>query len=288
MASMLNMCRFSKKFNINLNRNLIRMFTDFTNPDFNPDPFSSTKLHSETKDNLQNDDDNTSQNTLYPEHIPTSIFQKVLLSIGSAAMAIADPYRDDMVAVLGETTGYLALKNIHNKMLKDPEGQAILRDKPRINSQTIDLRFLQKLPDGTLGHAYFSFLSKNKVSPDTRQPVHFVDNVELAYVMQRYREVHDLIHAMLNMPINMMGEVVVKWIEGIQTGLPMCIAGGVFGPIRFTRSQRQKYLRTYLPWALECSYKAKFFMNVYYEQRWEQPLEDLYKELNILTPPTFK
>lgn len=222
---------------------------------------------------------------LYPEHIPTSLFQKVLLSIGSATMAIADPYRDDMVAVLGETTGYFALKQIHKKMLKDSEGQAILRDKPRINSQTIDLNYLRKLPEGTLGHAYIFFLNKNKVSPDTRQPVHFVDDVELAYVMQRYREIHDLVHAMLNMPTNMMGEVAVKWIEAIQTGLPMCIGGALFGPLRFNSSQRQKYLKTYLPWALECAFKTNLFMNIYYEKRWEQLLQDLYKELNIVNPP---
>lgn len=28
------------------------------------------------------------------------------------------------------------------------------------------------------------------------------------------------------------GEVAVKWVEGLQTGLPMCVGGAVFGPIR--------------------------------------------------------
>ncbi|KAJ8300998.1 hypothetical protein KUTeg_022517 [Tegillarca granosa] len=34
------------------------------------------------------------------------------------------------------------------------------------------------------------------------------------------------------MPPNMLGEVVVKWVEAIQTGLPMCALGAVFGPVR--------------------------------------------------------
>ncbi len=38
--------------------------------------------------------------------------------------------------------------------------------------------------------------------------VRFVDDVELAYVMQRYREVHDLVHTILDMPINMLGNIV--------------------------------------------------------------------------------
>jgi ubiquinone biosynthesis protein COQ4 len=36
--------------------------------------------------------------------------------------------------------------------------------------------------------------------------VQFIDDVNAAYVLQRYREVHDLIHAVLGMPTNMLGE----------------------------------------------------------------------------------
>lgn len=71
-----------------------------------------------------------------------------------------------------------------------------------------------------------------KVSPDERVMVQFVDDTELAYVMQRYREVHDILHAMLLMPTTMLGEVSVKWIEGLQTRLPMCVTGAIFGASR--------------------------------------------------------
>lgn len=49
-------------------------------------------------------------------------------------------------------------------------------------------------------------LDLQKVSPDTRMPPKFVDDEELAYVIQRYREVHDLMHTLLGMPTNMLGE----------------------------------------------------------------------------------
>ena len=35
------------------------------------------------------------------------------------------------------------------------------------------------------------------MTPDTRLAVRIVDDEELAYVMQRYREVHDLMHTVL-------------------------------------------------------------------------------------------
>jgi ubiquinone biosynthesis protein Coq4 len=34
------------------------------------------------------------------------------------------------------------------------------------------------------------------------------------------------------MPTDMVGEVMVKWVEGLQTGLPMCIGGAILGPLR--------------------------------------------------------
>lgn len=60
----------------------------------------------------------------------------------------------------------------------------------------------------------------------------FVDDPEMAYVMTRYRETHDLYHTVLTMPTNMLGEITVKWVEALQTGLPMCAAGAFFGPVR--------------------------------------------------------
>ena len=69
-------------------------------------------------------------------------------------------------------------------------------------------------------------------SPDARLPVHYVDDPDLVYVMLRYRQCHDLFHTVLGMKPNMLGECVVKVVEGIQLGLPMCVMGGVFGPVR--------------------------------------------------------
>ena len=53
---------------------------------------------------------------LYPHHIPTSVLQKLVLAGGSAAAALSDPWRDDMVAVNGEVTGGPALRYIHHKV----------------------------------------------------------------------------------------------------------------------------------------------------------------------------
>ncbi|XP_036118011.1 ubiquinone biosynthesis protein COQ4 homolog, mitochondrial [Molossus molossus] len=222
---------------------------------------------------------------LYPEHIPTSPLQKALLAAGSAGMALYNPYRHDMVAVLGETTGCRALKVLRDQMKRDPEGSQILQERPRISLATLDLGKLQSLPEGSLGREYLRFLDENRVSPDTRAPTRFVDDEELAYVIQRYREVHDMFHTLLGMPTNILGEIVVKWFEAVQTGLPMCILSALFGPVRLSAQHLQVLVSELVPWAVQNGRRAPCVLNLYYERRWEQPLTALREELGITEPP---
>ncbi|KAK2586468.1 hypothetical protein KPH14_010740 [Odynerus spinipes] len=165
-----------------------------------------------------------------------------------------------MIACLAETTSGDALVYCLNEMQRTAEGQRILKEKPRINSSTIDLSSLKNLPEGTLGKTYSDFLEVNKVTPDSRAPTRFVDDIELAYVMQRYREVHDISHAVLLMPTTMLGEVTVKWVEALQTRLPMCVGGAIFGAARLRPRQRQLYLNHHLQWAIKTGQNAKFLL----------------------------
>ena len=219
---------------------------------------------------------------LYPGHIPTSPLQKIILGAGSAVAALSDPWRADMVAVNGEVTGLPALQFMHSKMVTSKEGSRILSDCPRITSSV--LPDLHKLPSNTLGYQYAVFMERNKISPDTRDQVTFVDDPVLAYVMTRYRETHDLTHCILGMKTNMVGEVLVKWVEAIQFRLPMCVGGAIFGPLRFQPRQRQKY-EELLPWAVKTGQGASFLLNIYYEERWEQDMGQLRQEIGITLPP---
>lgn len=225
------------------------------------------------------------EGVLYDHHIPTSDLQKIILAGGSALTALSDPWRADMVAVNGEVTGLPALKHMLSRMQKSTEGQTVLAEKPRITSALIP--YLSSLPPSSLGNHYSTFLSKYSITPDSRAPVNFVDSPELAYVMTRYRETHDLTHCILDMPTNMVGEVAVKWVEALQFGLPMCIGGAIFGPLRFGAKQRNHY-RAILPWAVHTGKTAGFLLSIHYENRWEQDMADFKKEFNISTAPEFK
>lgn len=76
-----------------------------------------------------------------------------------------------MVAALGETTAGPALPRLRDRMLESAEGRQILKERPRVNSSTVDMKALSGLPEGTFGRAYITWLDRCGVTPDTREPV---------------------------------------------------------------------------------------------------------------------
>ena len=115
--------------------------------------------------------------------------------------------------------------------------------------------------------------------------MHYVDDPELAYVMQRYRECHDFYHCLLNMPVHVEAELAVKFFEFANLGLPMAGLAAAFGHLRLTHAKRERLFRDYVPWAVKCGSAAQSMVTVYWERRWEQNVEDMKREFGIWDPP---
>ncbi|EOD13588.1 coenzyme Q biosynthesis protein Coq4 [Emiliania huxleyi CCMP1516] len=185
----------------------------------------------------------------YSAHVPTTLLEKALIGSSSAVRALADPRQARLVGVVGETTGGAALHRLHRRMERHPVGRTVLQDRPLITSETLHAETLRAMPAGSFGAEYGAFLARHSFDPDERTAVHFVDDPELAYVMTRYRQVHDLWHVLYGLPPTFAGEVALKWLEAAQTGLPMCAAGALAGGVRLTAAQRRAVVRSVLPWA---------------------------------------
>lgn len=76
---------------------------------------------------------------------------------------------------------------------------------------------------------------------DGRAYVRFVDDPELAYVMQRHRELHDFWHVLFGLPPTVFGEIILKYVELTQTKLPVCALSGFVGPLRCTAGKGEAY-----------------------------------------------
>ena len=63
------------------------------------------------------------------------------------------------------------LPHLLDNMLEGEEGRRILKERPRINTSTVDMTALARLPENTFGHTYVTWLERCGVTPDTRDPV---------------------------------------------------------------------------------------------------------------------
>jgi len=140
---------------------------------------------------------------------------------------------------------------------------------------------LRKLPNSTFGNSYVRFMDLRGFSPDSRREVKLVDDPQLAYVMQRYREVHDFWHILAGMETTVLSEIGVKWFEFIQTGLPLCAFSATFGPLTLSWHERQVLITKIIPWAIRCGNNSTDLLNVWYENHFSQDLDDFRHTLKF-------
>lgn len=224
----------------------------------------------------------------YPGHVPLTSIERSALAIGSAVTSLLNPRRADMIAALGEATAQpFFITKLRNRMLASLTGRRILRDRPRITSQTMPLERLRKLSENSVGRTYASWLDREGVSPDTRDSVRYIDDEEEAYVMQRYRECHDFYHALTGLPIFVEGEIGLKAFEFANTGLPMT-ALSLAAIVKLKPQERQRMFNTYLPWAFSNGLSSADLINIYWEEELETNVDDLRARLGIEPPPDLR
>lgn len=225
----------------------------------------------------------------YPGHVPLYTFERALMFVGSAIGSYFHPERNENIVALGESTAIApVLRRLQRQMLSDPVGRQILKERPRITSTSLDLDYLRSLSDNTIGKTYINWLDREGVSPDTRVPVRYIDNEELAYIFQRYRECHDFYHAITGLPIIIEGEIAVKVLEFMNMGMPMPGLGALFAPLRLKPSQKERLYNIYYPWAIKSGLNSKPLINVYWEKILEKDINELRQELGIEQPPDLR
>lgn len=216
-----------------------------------------------------------------------SIFGRTALAAGAAVVALANPARADLIAVLGDVTSGPVLRRLRHRVGSTPEGRSMLDalHPARFPEHGgASLTALRNLPDGTLGREYARFMDVRKFSPESRHAVRFVDDPADAWVLQRYRDVHDLWHVLTGMPTTVLGELAQKWFEAAQTGLPVAVISAVFGPMRLPAEQQKLLVTELVPWAVATGRRAPDLLAIRYEDRLEQTVEALREEWSITVP----
>lgn len=213
--------------------------------------------------------------------------ERVGVALHSATTALADPTRADAVAALGEVTGHVALQSMHRRMQMDPVGSRILQERPLVDNASVDIEhFSATLAPNTFGHQYAAFMKGHGFDPDGRAAIKYIDDPDLAYIMLRYRQCHDFWHTLTGLPPTVLGELALKWLEVIQTGLPVAALSATVGSIPLSAEERTILNEVYLPWAVRVGQNAEYLLNVYYEEEFEADIDELRARLRIEKVPS--
>ena len=202
--------------------------------------------------------------------------------MGAALGALRQPGRADLVAALGETTGGPALRRMLARMRASAEGRRILADRPRVSMEAMARAW--ELPKHTFGGAYADFMGRRRFSPDDRPPPRFRDCPDEAFVAQRAREVHDFWHVLFGCPTTVLGELSLKALEFVQTGLPVG-ALSLAAAARLKAHQRRQLFAEQLPWALRAGRACPDLICIYYEEHMDEDLEALRSRWHIFRAP---
>ena len=208
---------------------------------------------------------------------PQRAFLLTYFGIGS----LLDPTRGDLVAGLGDITSERQLKKIHTLLNRTQYGRQLLIDKPIISEKSLDVNKLRELPNNTLGKLYINFMDEHGFSADERSKVRFINDPDVAYVMARYRQVHDFWHVLSGLPPSVLGEVALKWFEFKVTGLPVCVMSGLLGPIKLTNDEKHKLVTIYIPWAFRNQSRFEQLLAYRYEDNLDKDINEVRDELKI-------
>lgn len=170
------------------------------------------------------------------------------------------------------------LPRIAQRMADHPSGRQLLRERPAIDSRSVDLAWLRTLPEATLGGAYVRSLDRQGLDPDIFQPPPGLPE-DLTYVAQRVRQTHDLWHVLTGLETDIPGEVALQAFTHAQLGQKFSLAIVLFGLLFF--GLRYPRMWRMVARARKAGENAGFLLGTRWEDLWTRPLSQVREQLGI-------
>jgi ubiquinone biosynthesis protein COQ4 len=207
-----------------------------------------------------------------------NLFTRIWLGVRAGFALGRDPNDTSQVFRMVIAFDYDRLERMRARMETSETGRALLRERPAIDSKSVDFAALRALPKDTLGGGYARLLEKAKLDPDLFQPP-TVLGPELAYVSQRSRQTHDLWHVLTGLDTDVPGEIMLQaftWGQ-FQSRTSRWIA--VFGTLHYGFRYPQLW-RDIRGW-YTAGKRAEFLLAVPWEKLWNEPVAALRERFGI-------
>jgi ubiquinone biosynthesis protein COQ4 len=190
---------------------------------------------------------------------------------------MADSTRTAEIHRVEEITGRPAYRKLLASMRGTVDGERLLAERPELSSEHVDYDALRALPATTLGGAYARHLDGNGITADYQAAAtRHVEDPDLAYLMRRFRQTHDVWHALLGLGIAGHEEVVIHAFSFGQLRLPVSAMVVFFGTLKHIVFERRwGALRHSMKEAYDVGREAAPLMPVVWEDSWERPLAEV-------------
>jgi ubiquinone biosynthesis protein COQ4 len=198
--------------------------------------------------------------------------------VGQAIVRVlGDSTKTHEIHRVEEITGRPRFRALIAALQHTPEGRRLMAERPELSSDLVDYNYLRTLPEATLGGAYVRHLDRNGLSADYQAAAtRHVDDPDMAYLMRRFRQTHDVWHTLLGIGITGHEEVLVHSFSYGQLRLPVSALVIVFGTLKhFVLERRWGALRHSMREAYRTGKRAAPLMPVVWEDLWERPLEEI-------------
>ncbi len=184
---------------------------------------------------------------------------------------------------VGEMTGRPRYRQILAEMGEREDMKKLMRERPKISPESVDFDRLRALPAHTLGNAYIRHVDGNNLTIDpVAMAPRFTEDQDIAYLIHRFRQSHDIWHALIGVGITGHEEVLVHAFSWGQLRIPVSAFVVFFGSIKhMVLERRWLALRYALLEAYQNGRTADPLLPVYWEDLWDEPLEMIRKRYNI-------
>jgi ubiquinone biosynthesis protein COQ4 len=209
-----------------------------------------------------------------------SLFTRLRVALQLLKLIRGDEGNPTYGQMLNECLDTDVYASLAQELQQSEEGRRMLSERPSLQGETLDLGALERLPEGTLGHAFARYFRDNKISP-FKTTLEIKSDID--FIGKRYRETHDLLHVLTGYGTDVVGEMELQAYAlgnlGIRTAALILVVG-TLGQLkgRPSGSELSGYLRRV--WAAYRRGRAsQQFLSFSFERHWETPVVALSARL---------
>jgi len=200
------------------------------------------------------------------------LWPRLKLGINALTRVMKDPDDTTQVLVLFLCINARHVPQFMMRFLSEPDGLALMREQPSIDTRSVDFDALRKLPPDTLGYAFARHLDARNLSPDVFHAPPGVPPA-FAYLGQRLRQSHDIWHVLTGYDTTVPDELSLLAFSHGQAHMPGPAVLAVLGALRWFPKHRDIFAR--VARGFRRGRAARSMITARWEDLWALPLAEV-------------